>query len=133
MRRLLSVILVALCGTAIGCATTGGMRSAPITDGVARTYPGSVQTVLKVARESLVEAGLHIEETNKVDDRTWMVIGRKDATAFSLGEFVRIVVAQNGSKGSTVRVLTERRSKINVTAKGDYSDTIFSSMDLKLK
>jgi hypothetical protein len=116
-----------------GCATTGTMRSAPADNGIARTFTGEYDKVLKASREAVVEAGLAIEEVNKVDDRTWMIIGKKGASAWSWGEMVRVLVQQTGPSETTVRVYTQRKLATNVTAKGDYSSSILSNVELKLR
>jgi len=115
------------------CATTGGMRSAPVEQGVARAFKGDYDRTLKAARESVVEAGLAIEEVNKVDEKTWMIIAKKGGSAFSWGEMVRVVVQNTGTDETTVRVITQRKLATNVTAKGDYSTSILSNLELKLK
>ena len=115
------------------CATTGGMKSAPITEGVSRSFQGDYDRVLSAARESVVDAGLDIDEVSKVDDKTWMIIAKKGASAWSWGELVRVVVQETGPAETSVRVLTERRMATNVAAKGDYSKSIFSGMEFKLK
>lgn len=109
------------------------MRSAPIDEGVARTYSAGHDRVFKAARESVVEAGLSIEEIKKVDDRTWMIIGKKGMSGMSWGELVRVVVQQIGPAETTVRVLSKRKLATNMTAKGDYSASILSNVELILK
>ena len=123
---------VLLSGT-IACATAAGMRGAPLQEGIAHTFTGEYDQVLTAAREALLEAGLTVEEVNKVNDTTWMIIGNRGTSAWSWGELVRLVVEQTDASQTTVRVLTERRLATNVTAKGDYSTSIFSNMELKLK
>ena len=109
------------------------MRNAPVDEGVAQTFHGDYDRILKAARESVVEAGLAIEEVDKMDDKTWMIIAKKGASAFSWGELVRVVVQNGDADSTTVRVLTQRKMATNVTAKGDYSKSILSNMELKLK
>ena len=133
IRRSMALICVAVLTILTGCATTGGMRSAPLTEGVSRTFKGDYDRVLKAARESVVEAGLAIDEVNKVDDKTWMIISKKGASAFSWGEMIRVVVQGSGTDETAVRVMTQRKVATNVTAKGDYSTSILSNMELKLK
>ena len=116
-----------------GCATTGGMRRAPLAEGSARTFPGEYARVLTAAREAVVEAGLAVEEANRVNDTAWMIIGKKGVSRFSLGELVRVVVEKTGAAETTVRVRTQRRLATNVAAKGDYSRSILSNIELKLQ
>ena len=61
-----------------------------------------------------------------------MIVAKKGTSAWSWGELVRVVVQKSASDRTTVRVLSRRRMATNVTAKGDYSDTIFSNIELAL-
>ena len=129
LRRPISVIVVA-CLT--GCATTGSMKSAPLSEGIPQTYTADFDSTLKAAREAVVEAGLQIEEVNKIDETNWTILGKKPTSAWSWGELVRVSVEQSSETTTTVRVLTKRRLATNVTAKGDYSKAILSNIELKL-
>ena len=129
-RWTVSVIAV-VCLT--GCATTGSMRNAPLAEGVPQTYTADFDSVLKAAREAVVEAGLHIEEVNKISETSWSILAKKPTSAWSWGELVRVLVEESSDTATTVRVLTKRRLATNVTAKGDYSKAILSNIELKLK
>jgi len=113
-------------------ADVQSIQEAPLHAGVARTFNHSFNEVVKAARESMVESGLVMESVSKVDEDTYMLIGKAKTGGFSWGELVRVVVVKTGSNESKVNVLSKRRVKINVTAKSDYSNTILSNMDLKL-
>ena len=131
MQRLLAAMTAVIVLSA--CATTGGMRSAPLAQGTPRTFSAEYDKVLKASREAVVEAGLAIEEVTKVNEQTWMIIGKKGASGFTWGELVRVVVEQTAPTETTVRVYTQRKLATNITAKGDYSDAILSNIELKLK
>ena len=113
-------------------ADVDAIQSAPLHAGVSRTYKHDFKTVIKAARETIVESGLVLESASKVDDDTYMIVSKAKTSAFSWGELVRVVVQREGMNESTIRVYTKRRVKLNVTAKADYSNTIISNMDLKL-
>ena len=115
------------------CATTGGLKQEPLDQGVTRTFAGNYDTILKAARDATVATGLHLESVDKVDDRTWTLVGKKDASAWSWGEMVRVVVQQTAPDSTTVRVISKKRMATNVGARGDYSQAIFADMELKLK
>ena len=115
------------------CATTGGLKQEPLDQGVTRTFGGNYDTILKAARDATVASGLHLESVDKVDDRTWTLVGKKDASAWSWGELVRVVVQQTAPDSTTVRIISKKRMATNVGARGDYSQAIFADMELKLK
>ncbi len=115
------------------CATTNKMRTAPLSAGVPRIFTADYNRVLKVAQEAVVEAGLMIEDVNQVNDKAWMIIGKKGASGWSVGELVRVVVEEMNDAKTIVRVYTKRRLATNITAKGDYSQSILSNIDLKLQ
>jgi len=61
-----------------------------------------------------------------------MIIGKKSMSAWSYGELVRVLVTRKGAQQTEVRVFTKKRVSINPTAKGDYSNSILSNIELKL-
>jgi hypothetical protein len=130
MRKLCYAVLV---GLVAGCATTSGLKSEPLDQGVTRVFTGDYDTILKIAREATVAAGLHLESVDKIDDRTWALVGKKDASAWSWGELVRVVVQETAPNQTTVRVISKKRMATNVGARGDYSQTILNDIELKLK
>jgi len=133
LNRWLLLLLLSPSLLLVGCATTGGIRSQPLSAGTARTFSGDFDPILKAARESVVESGLLIEDVTKMSETSWLIIGKKDASAFSWGELVRVSVEQQSPSVTIVRVLTQRKVATNVSAKGDYAQSILSNMELKLK
>ena len=107
------------------------IQNTPLHAGISRTYGEEYKSVIKTAREVMVESGLIMEYTSKIDDETYMLIGKTRAGGFSWGELVRVVVIKDKPSETTVRVLTNKKVKLNVTAKGDYSNSILSGMDMK--
>lgn len=116
-----------------GCATTGGIKSAPISQGVARSFQHDFNATLKAAQQSIVETGLAIEEAIEIAPATWSIVAKKGATLMSMGELVRVVVEEVSPGTTQVRVLTQKRVATNVAARGDYSASILSNLDLKLR
>jgi hypothetical protein len=59
-----------------------------------------------------------------------MIAAKRGVSLLSWGELVR-VVAQQTPDGTAVvvRVFTKRRLATNITAKGDWSGTIFEQLD----
>lgn len=115
------------------CATTGGMRSAPLDEGTSRVFAGEYDQVLRAAREAVVEAGLAVEEVDKINDTAWMIIAKKGMSGWSWGELVRVVVEKTGPESTSVRVASQRKVATSIAAKGDYSVAILSNIELKLK
>jgi len=116
-----------------GCASVGGMRSEPLTAGQAEQFDGTVEQVLAAVRAAVVESDLAVEEANQVDGGSWVIIAKKGTSFWSWGELVRVVVAPTEQEGKVwVRVTTKRKMSANVSAKGDYSQSIFSSVRLAL-
>lgn len=118
---------------AMGCASAGGMRSAPLDLGVARTFDASYDRVLRAAREATVASGLAIDSFEQPDSITAVIVAKKGTSAFSWGELVRLVVQEVDSTHALVRVYSKRKLATNVTARGDYSTTIFQNVELSLK
>lgn len=121
------------CFIVAGCATTGALKQEPLDQGVSRTFTGNFDTILKAARDATVSAGLHLESVDKIDAHTWSLVGKKDASAWSWGELVRVVVQETSPNSTAVRVISKKRMATNVGARGDYSQAILNDMELKLK
>lgn len=115
------------------CASTGGMVAEPVDVGTERTFDRDYADVLRAARSAVTAAGLTIQTDSVVNDSTQMIVGTKGVSAWSWGELVRVVVQGTGPSQAHVHVLTRRKMATNITAKGDYSATIFTAMADSLK
>ena len=114
------------------CASTAGLRSAPLDAGETKFYAAPLAVVGPAARQAVLSAGLDVDTVSTPDSLTWMIIAKKGISLFSYGELVRVVVAQTPARAVAVRVYTKRRLATNVTAKGDWSGPIFQQLDLIL-
>ena len=121
-----------LAGAAVivaACASTAGLRSAPLDAGETKFYAAPLAVVGPAARQAVLSAGLNVDSVSTPDSLTWMIIAKKGMSLFSYGELVRVVVAQTPDGAVAVRVFTKRRLATNVTAKGDWSGAIFQQLD----
>lgn len=116
-----------------GCASAGGMKNAPLDAGVTREFSGSYQSIVRAARDATVQAGLAIDSFTDVDSSTAMIVAKKGSSMWSYGELVRVVVQKAGENRATVRVYSKRKLATNVTARGNYSETIFENITLSLR
>lgn len=130
MRRL---SLFALILAMAGCASTSTIQTAPPTAGTSRTFEADFNTTLKAAQEATTEAGLTVESAREVENGAWMIVAKKGVSGFSWGEVVRVMVFPQGERQTQVSVLSQRRVATNVTAKGDYSESILGSLAIKLR
>ena len=92
----------------LGCATSGGLRQEPLNAGETRNFAGSYDAILKAARDATVASGLHLESVDKVDDHTWTILAKKDASAWSWGELVRVVIQQTSADTTSVRIISRK-------------------------
>jgi len=111
------------------CASTAGLRSAPLDAGETKFYAAPLGVVGPAARQAVLSVGLNVDTVSTPDSLTWMIIAKKGMSFFSYGELVRVVVAQTPDGAVAVRVFTKRRLATNVTAKGDWSGPIFQHLD----
>jgi hypothetical protein len=116
-----------------GCRTVSGMRAAPLTEGVRRSYYANYDDVTQAAYDVVRSIGLGVEEAGDVDPNTWHLIATAGVSAFSWGELVRVSVQRQQAMPVNVWVLTRRRLATNITAKGDYSPDVFQRMDFALR
>ncbi|MEO1448819.1 MAG: hypothetical protein AAFV07_04785, partial [Bacteroidota bacterium] len=52
------------------------VQNAPLHAGVSRAFSHEYETVLKLSREAILESGLIMELSSKIDDDTYMLIGK---------------------------------------------------------
>ena len=109
------------------------IRNAPLHAGEGRNFECIYKKAVKFAREAITEAGLTIESSEKVDNENYMIIGKAKTSAWSWGELVRVVVTKDDEKETAVKVYTRKNIKINLTAKGNYTQTILSNIEAKLE
>ncbi len=137
MRITSSVSWAALLASSLSaCASVGGMRSAPLDEGVVRYFDADLRPAVLAVRNACLGSQLEIEEVNRINDDSWMIIAKRSSGEWTWGELVRIVVertptAQNDAR-VVVRILTKRRAALNVTAKGDWSEELFTQIALEL-
>jgi hypothetical protein len=131
--RIRSLAPLAIVALLAGCASQAGVESEPLHAGVARSFNANFDKVLTATREAMVDANLQIESANAIDQNTYMIMAKAGTSAFSWGEIVRCVVVRESDTSTTVRVLTKRKGTLNIAAKGDYSQSIHSNIELKLR
>jgi len=133
MKTILKLSVVVCLLVLTSCTSTNKIQNAPMHAGVSRTFESNYNQTLQAAREAMVESGTAIESASEVDDGNYIIIGKQDTSAWSWGEMVRVVVTKVNDGETTVRVYTEKKISVNVTAKGDYSQSILSNIELKLR
>jgi len=127
-----AVVQLVILTVLAACASPTSVQNAPLHAGVGRTYQAAFERTANAAREAVVETGLQIESASQVDATTWLIVSKKGTSAFSWGEVVRVVVIRDSPTETTVRVHSARRISPNITAKGDYANSILSNVELKL-
>lgn len=114
------------------CASMGGLHKEPLDLGKTRVFDAPLAETNDAVREAMIGAQLMIDEIEMVNDSTWLFLSKKGAGIFSWGEMVRVVTV--GREDETeVRVISRRKGSLNVTAKGDYSDDLFTQIDFTLR
>ncbi len=129
--KLFSVILLLM--YLVGCASKSSIQREPLHTGKERRFQADFNKTLDAAQEAMIASGLQIESSTKIDADSYMLVGKKSGSLWSWGELVRVVVIKEDAQTTVVRVITKRRVSANITAKGDYSEAIFSNIELKLR
>ena len=129
--RVLSVI--SLLVFLVGCASKSSIQREPLHAGKEKRFQADFNKTLEAAHEAMIASGLQVESNTKIDENTYMLIGKKGTSLWSWGELVRVVVIKEDAETTVVRVVSKRRVSANITAKGDYSEAIFSNIELKLR
>ena len=114
------------------CASVSSIQNAPLNSGSSRDFNAEFDEVLNAARESIIDVGLFIELADDMGEMRWMIIGKKGTSLFSSGELVRVIVEQMSNHSTRVWIYTKKRVATQVAARGDYSNSIFSGISLRL-
>jgi hypothetical protein len=132
---LIAMMVLIILGS-IGCRTLEGMKSEPLNEGEERIFNADYNQVLKAAQESIPVVGLQIEETKEINGSTWMILAKESGSTgvfvSSYGTLVRVVIEKMDSNRTVVRVISKRKLATNIGATGDFSQQIFSTMNVKL-
>ena len=132
--HLLGIVLFLLCSsTSFGQKKLSKVKNAPLHAGEARTFDSPYKTTIKYARNACTESGLILESTEEIDEDTYMILAKAKVSAFSWGEIVRVVIQRKSNAKTVIRVYTKKRIGLNVAAKGNYSNTIFTNIESKLE
>ena len=116
----------------VGCATTAGLRQAPLEEGAQRLFRAPMEEARQAARAALIEAGFEVAEGTEADNGVWVLMARKGMTWTRRGEGVRVALKPDGLDKTIVRVVTKRRFATHNTATGDWSAAVFEAMLARL-
>lgn len=112
------------------CASVGGMRSAPVSEGVSWAFSASAPRAREAACEALRSYGLYLLEVGAPEDSAWSVLAQKRRMSlWTHGEYVRVTVLPPDSTGLTpAYFLTKRVLGTDITASGDWSRRLIARM-----
>lgn len=132
----LTSLLLLLCASTSVLAqkSLNKVKNAPLHAGDARTFEQPMETLIKYSRSACTEAGLVIESSERIDERSYMIMAKAKVSAFSWGEIVRVFIQEKEDETeSVVRVYTRKRIGMNLAAKASYTNTIFSNVESKIE
>ncbi len=121
----------------MGCTTVGNIKNVPLESGTEQIFDAKIEDVLQYAKDSSVESGLKMQEFNQLSPEMWMIVADKGLEygygVSSYGAVVRLVVKKINDSKTSVRVYSKKRSSAELFTKGDYTHSILSSIDFKIK
>ncbi len=124
----------AVLAAVLGCASLGGVRDDPLEEGLSHPFAADYTEVVRAARAAVLGAGLKVQEDYPLDESTWLILSDKPYSFFGgYGAVVRVVVQKLGENQTVVRVISRRRSAIELGGKGDYSKDIIAALTLWLE
>ena len=132
MRSAIKVTLLLSAVGLLSCSTVGGVKKEALDEGKARTYQAGHDKVFNAARKAVVEAGLGIDQVYDGDEKTRVLMCTKGMGVTSYGEVIRVAVEKTTDSVTTVRVVTKKRMKTNIFARGDWSKKIFPLIEISL-
>ncbi len=127
---LVSVIGIICIG---GCATRSAMLDAPLEAGRSQTFRADYDRVIRASRDALTSSGLDIDKASEMDNETFVILAQKGVSMSSYGELVRLTVQGVSESETEVKVYTKKRLATNITARGDWADTVFANIALQLR
>ncbi|MEM6261293.1 MAG: hypothetical protein AAGI38_02215 [Bacteroidota bacterium] len=125
----LSLIMLMVCTAGVAQVSMAKVKNTPLHAGESRTFEITFKEGVKYARNALVQSGLVIESSERIDDDTYMIMSKAKASAWSWGEIVRVVVLKKEANVTVIRVYSKRRVNVNVTAKASYTQSVFSNIE----
>ena len=130
MKRI--ILLIIAIATSLSCATMAGMRTEPLDMGVAKVYETDLRTAVRSTRNALLGSALEIDDVEELDASTWMFLAKRKSGQWTAGELVRVIVEETAENEVTIRIISKRRSAMNITARSDWSDAVFAQLALDL-
>ena len=100
--------------------------------GVAKVYETDLRAAVRSTRNALLGSALEIDDVEELDDSTWMFLAKRKSGTWTHGELVRVIVEETGENEVTIRIISKRRSAMNITARSDWSDAVFAQLALDL-
>ena len=125
---------LALVGAVVlfGCATMAGMRTEPLDMGIAKVYETDLRAAVRSTRNALLGSALEIDDVEEINASIWMFLAKRKSGQWTYGELVRVIVEETGENEVTIRIISKRRSAVNITARSDWSDAVFAQLALDL-
>jgi hypothetical protein len=156
---LVAIVLAACATSADQAHWDASLRSAPVTEGVARTFSADLATTLRAAQQAVLATDLEPDRdcpdsinhdlkvgehtrclgptSTRIDDHVAMFNAMKFRGSGDQhwwnGDQVRIVVQEATPGQTTVRVLSRFRTQTIFGRRGDYSAAIFDQISRQLK
>jgi len=116
-----------------GCATLGGLRTAPLDAGTATIYAEPLVAVEGAARNAVDAAGLDLAEVSQVDSSTWMLLASSGLSfTGGYGALVGVVAQELAPDAVAVRIVTKKRLATDLTARTDWDLDIVSYRNRRL-
>lgn len=127
---MIKIIWVTLLFLITSCATIADIKNIPKEQGVAKYYEASSEYVSKAAQMALSSfTNIKIIEVDKIDPNIWVITADVIKPWYGTGpEFLRVTI-ESHKVGSTLRVLSQWKSKIAIAPSLDYSKSIFQATD----
>lgn len=116
-----------------GCATAETVRDAPMSSGTARSFAASYDRTTAATLDALRQFNVNITSTQE-QPTGLLILVTKSLSAFSWGEVGRVAVERSAAPPTTVRVVWEKRSQLQITGTGEtaFSNELFDGIQQKL-
>ena len=131
MKMLPLLISVLMYSTLSGCATVGGMKSAPISEGETAIAEAPLPQTLIIAKDVLPECNLDLEDEVS-HNSNWIIVADSGIGLNKWGERVRVVGEAKNDEQTIIRVYARRKWIMDSGADPfKYQQCILQAIQLK--
>ena len=104
------------------------LRAASTGQGAQETFYTTYQHTIKYARQATLTSGFVIDTSERIDDNTYIILGKKPMANDPYGEVIRVLVTRKSATATNVRILVRRAASVGTNHELHYADKIYADI-----